>query len=379
MPDGPKKRLSILHLVLSIGETNTTYNEHCLPMAEHRDLTICTYFRSSIAPPATITLFQGNDSVRGFIQALGAALRARQYDVIHAHSPHVALLLLGAMLLGYSKLAARTVVTVHDSYADYKLRNRLLFLPVFAGFRSVVCCSRASYTSFPGLYKWLAGNRLGFVQNGVDIARIDRIMAAGNRKAPDGRFTVVAISRLVDVKNPFGAVGAFRMSGDHNSRLIYMGDGPLLKSLVEENRMADSDGRIEFTGLVPRDNVFEHLMNAELYISTSRGEGLPIAVMEAMACGCPVVLSDIPPHREIADGAPFIPLVAPDDVDGFAREIRKYHEMAPAERSAIGSQCRRIVEERFSLDSMHAGYEQIYRQKKRDDRLPLSLQEKTGT
>ena len=84
-----KNKLRILHIVLSIGETNNTYNEHCLPLVEERDITICTYFRSKIIPPTPITLFDGNNTVRGFLRNLTAALNEKEYDIIHAHSPHV--------------------------------------------------------------------------------------------------------------------------------------------------------------------------------------------------------------------------------------------------------------------------------------------------
>jgi glycosyltransferase involved in cell wall biosynthesis len=81
-----------------------------------------------------------------------------------------------------------------------------------------------------------------------------------------------------------------------------------------------------------------------------------------MACRCPVILSDIPPHREIAEGVDFIPLIQPDDVAGFAREIRRFREMSPVERAGIGGKCRKLVEEQFSLEAMHTGYEVIYTQ-----------------
>jgi glycosyltransferase involved in cell wall biosynthesis len=361
MLDSANRKLSILHIVLSIGATNTTYNEHCLPMIDKRDITICTYFRSNITPPKGLALFEGNGSLKGFFQILKTALSAKKYHVIHAHSPHVAVLFLGAMLFGYRKFTAETVVTVHDSYPDFKLRNRLLFIPVFAAFRKVVCCSQASYASFPAVYRWLAGRRLAFVQNGVDIARIDGIAATTPRQAHRNRcFTMVAVSRLVTIKNPSCVIAAFRMSAHSTDLLQYIGDGPLRSSLIAASRTAGLETQVQFTGLIPREKVFEHLLNADLFISTSRGEGLPVSVLEAMACRCPVVLSDIPPHREIANGIDFIPLVAPDDVAGFAREIKKYREMPAQERSALGERCRRLVEERFSLHAMHAGYEQIY-------------------
>ncbi|HXQ36410.1 MAG TPA: glycosyltransferase, partial [Anaerolineales bacterium] len=98
------------------------------------------------------------------------------------------------------------------------------------------------------------------------------------------------------------------------------------------------------------------------FVSASRGEGLPVAVLEAMACHRPVILSDIPPHREIVKDIDFIPLIQPDDVAGFARTIKKYQEMTPSERMEIGEKCRKIVEDRFSLPAMHAGYARIYSQ-----------------
>jgi len=358
-----KKKLGILHLVISIGETNAAYNEHCLPVAEERDITICTYFQSDLIPPDNIKMFQGDGSIKGFFRGVRAALNAKKYDIVHVHSPHLGILFLATTRFGYHKLAASKVVTVHDSYPNYKLRNQIMFLPIFASFRRVICCSQSSFNSFPMLYKWLAGRRLGVVQNGLDIGRVDRIIAK-THKVPFQTcdFTIVAISRLVDIKNPFAILNAFQQSKDQSSRLIYIGDGHLRDALITKSKEADRGTQIEFTGLIPREKVFEHLLNADLFISTSRGEGLPISVLEAMACYRPVILSDIPPHREIAEGVDFIPLVKPDDEAGFAREIKKFREMSTSERAIIGQQCRKLVEQRFSLDAMHAGYASIYAQ-----------------
>lgn len=366
-----KRKLNILHIALSIGETNACYNQFCLPMVKQRNITICTYFESDIAPHEAITLFEGNNSLTGFMRVLNAALAEKEYDVIHAHSPHVALLFLLGTLPVHRRLAPSTVVTVHDSYQNFKWRNRLMFIPVFASFRRVVCCGKASYDSFPALYKWLAGDRLRAVQNGLDITRVDRI-AASNRQRPVPKedFTVTAISRLVEIKNPHSVLSAFQQSNgqaNQTSRLVYIGAGPLRDSLLAQRKELGLENHVELTGLIPREKVFEHLLAADLFISASRGEGLPVAVLEAMACGCPVLLSDIPPHREIADGVGFVPLVPPDDVAGFAQEIGKFREMPASERTNIGQKCRELVEERFSLQAMHAGYKRIYAELVDDD------------
>lgn len=355
--------LRILHLILTANETSAPYNEHCLPWAGRRDITVITYFPSDMVPPPAISLWMGDGSPNGFFRVLRETLSRQDYDVIHVHSPHLGLL----FLLGTSfsrRFLVSTAVTVHDSYPNFKLRNRLMFLPVFARFQSVVCCSRASYQSFPPLYKLLAGNRLAHVQNGLDIARVDRIASRlPPRPTPPNRFNITAISRLVAIKNPQAVVDAFYQSIDQvrqNGRLVYIGDGPLRDDLASRSRELGLENRVDLTGLIPRENVFKHLLDTDLFISTSRGEGLPVAVLEAMACRCPVVLSDIPPHREIAAGVDFIPLIQPDHTTGFARAISHFREMAPAERRAIGQKCRSLVEERFSLSAMHAGYDAIY-------------------
>jgi glycosyltransferase involved in cell wall biosynthesis len=356
-------KLSVLRIILAIRETSAPYNQFTLPWAAEHDITLCTFFPSEITPPKTITLFEGDGTVKGFFRVLKDALDANEYDIIHAHSPHVGFLFWAATLFGYRKYAHSTVTTVHDSYEDFKLRNRLMFLPVFASFRRVICCSRSSFESFPTLYKRLAGKRLTYVTNGLDIARVDRTASKARRVYPrKSDFTVIAISRLVEVKNPFTALEAFGQSADPLNRMVYLGAGPLHETLVSKTRQMALKHRVEFTGMVPRERVFEYLLNADLFISTSRGEGLPVAVLEAMACGCPVVLSDIPPHREIAEQVDFIPLVKPDDATGFAREINWFRVMPAAERAAIGQKCRALVEARFSLTAMQAGYLEIYEQ-----------------
>ncbi|MGI9629088.1 MAG: glycosyltransferase, partial [Longimicrobiales bacterium] len=118
---------------------------------------------------------------------------------------------------------------------------------------------------------------------------------------------------------------------------------------------------VTLTGELSREGVYRFLhREADVYVSASHGEGMPMAPLEAMATGCPVILSDIPPHREIAEGTDFIPLVAVDDAEGFAREIETFQAMSAGERRAIGAQCRRVVEERFSLQHMHDGYDHVY-------------------
>jgi glycosyltransferase involved in cell wall biosynthesis len=359
---GSNRPLRILHIILALRPTNGQYNEHCLPMLNKRDITICTYFKSDITPPAGITLFDGDNSLSGFYRASRAALLAQEYDIIHVHTPHAGILLLMTLLITglYRRLKPSTVHTVQNSYQNFKLRNKLLFIPSFLYFERLVFCSGASYESFPWIFKWFAGNRMHVVQNAVDLERIDRITSAARVTNPD-HFTIATVG-LIEMKNPLTVLEAFRQCHDEAGKLVFMGEGNLRPLLAQEVEKAGLQNQVKMTGMIERDSVFEYFMQVDLFVSASWGEGLPVAVLEAMACRRPVILSDIPPHREIAEGADFIALIRPNDVAGFAREIKKFKEMTASERAMIGQQCRKLIEERFSLPAMHAGYEEIYAQ-----------------
>jgi glycosyltransferase involved in cell wall biosynthesis len=356
------RRLSILHIILALKPTNGQYNEHCLPLMNERDITICTYFKSDITPPEQITLFDGDSTLFGFFRALRAALAKKNYDIIHVHTPHAGVLLLVTLFASglYRKLIPLTVHTVQNSYENFKLRNKLLFIPSFIFFRQMVFCGEASYESFPRSFKWLAGKRMAVVQNCVDLDRIDRI--AKFAVVPhDDHFTISTIG-LIEIKNPFTVLEAFHRSETPGSKLFFLGEGILRPSLTQKITSLGLKERATLTGMVPRDKVFEYFSMSDVFVSASRGEGLPVAVLEAMACHRPVILSDIPPHREIVKDVDFIPLIPPDDPAGFASAIKKFQEMSPAEQVEIGEKCRKIVEDRFSLPAMHAGYARIYSQ-----------------
>lgn len=358
----PADRCRVLHLTLSLSATNSQYNEHCLPMAKRRAISICTFFEPQLSAIPEIRVFPGNGTVLGFFRALRAALGADPYDVIHAHSPHTGVLLLLALFAwGLSgRLRPLTAYTVHDSFPNYKPRNKLLLFPVLAFFREIIFCSHAGYESIPPILKRLGGSRIHVVQNGVDLDRIDRALSRTVPSRSETEFTIVSIGRLEAIKDPLLLLSAFRRSADDDSRLILIGKGSLAEAVEERIEAWSMTDEVTLTGLIERDEVYEIISSSDLYISVSRGEGLPVAVMEAMACGRPVILSDIPPHREVVGGVDFIPLIPPGDAMGFAKEIGRYRAMRPEERDEIGGKCRTLVADRFSLPSMHAGYDAAY-------------------
>lgn len=358
-PSQPSTRqLKILHLIVTLGHANAQFNEHCLPVRHERDITICSFHPRAVDVPPEIGLFEGDSTVRGFVRALRRALASGPYDIVHAHAPGTA-----AALVLTSVLSRRSlwngVLTVHNSRQSFPLRNQALLVPLFAAFPTVVFCSQAAYASFPTPMRSLA-RTIEVVPNGVDTARVTRAVG-GNDVRPTEGFRVVAVGRLIPRKDPLTLVAAFRAMCDPADSLRFVGDGVQRADVLDRAARDGLDDRVVVTGAVEREEVYRQIAGSNVFVTPSHGEGLPVAVLEAMVCGVPVVLSDIPSHREIAASVDFVPLVRPGDVGGFAAAIARVKAMSADERSAIGGGCRALVERRFSLETMQRSYERVYR------------------
>jgi len=351
------RRLRILHVILKVQPTNGQYNEHCLPLVHERDITVCSFLPAALTPPSSMTLFQGDGTVRGGWRALRSALDHQTYDVVHVHAPQTGALLLAMSAINRRSLA-NAVYTVQNSYRNYRLRNRVLMLAIFACYPRLVFCSESAQGSMSRLLQRLARSKSHVVSNGVDFGTIDD--ALDGRPADGEDITIISVGRLVPIKDPGLVLRAFAGQGGDGAKLVFVGDGELRAELEASAETGGVAGRVRFTGMLGRQDVYRELAAADIYVSASLGEGLPVAVLEAMACRCPVILSDIPPHRELAGGGGQVPLVAPGDTEGFVREIARLVAMTPDQRSELGARGREVVVRRFSLAVMHEAYVPVY-------------------
>lgn len=353
----------MLHVILRVNQTNGQYNEHVLPLTDERDITVCTYFTPELQPPDSVDIFAGDGSLLTFFRVLRQALAAKDHDVVHVHAPQSGALVVLALLARFRlRRYRRTMVyTVQDSWYDYSRRNQALMTIALAGFKRVIFCSRSAYESMPAALKWLVRDRWHVVQNAADIDRVDRALSGGNVRRSGDDFTVLFIGRLEPVKDTTTLLEAIARLDDENTSLVMVGTGSLESEIKAHIQKLGLTDRVTMSGLIPRDEVFLRSASADVLVSTSHGEGLPVAVIEAMATGCPVILSDIPPHRELIDGADFVPLVALGDVEGFAREIERFKYMSQEERAEIGGRGRSHVVARYTLPIMHERTEAVYR------------------
>lgn len=110
----------------------------------------------------------------------------------------------------------------------------------------------------------------------------------------DRKKKIVAVGRLTQQKNHMLLIDAFAQVADKHSeyKLIIYGEGPLrfeLKNRIKELKMED---KIQLPGNV--NNIKDHIIDATLFVLSSNYEGMPNALMEAMALGIPVISTDCP-------------------------------------------------------------------------------------
>lgn len=183
---------------------------------------------------------------------------------------------------------------------------------------------------------------------GVDVARFrpdpDRV------RAPDDPFRVVSIARLNYMKGHrffLRAMAALREEGI-DIRYQMAGDGPERGAIEAEIARLGLEDRAELLGSISESKVLELLRGADALALTSinQGEAAPVAVMEAMSCGLPAIVSVIGGTPDmITDGTDGL-LVAQEDVEAIADATRRL-ATDPGLREAMGQAARATAEARF--------------------------------
>lgn len=178
------------------------------------------------------------------------------------------------------------------------------------------------------------------------------ILGAGH----DAIRLVLTVGRLHAQKNLQCLIDACALL-DEEYICHIVGDGPERMALERYRVQRGLGARVRFAGAV--DDVRSYYHAADIFVLASRSEGMPNVVLEAMACGLPIVGSDIPPMRSLINAGVEGALVDPDDAESFARAIREIIGDADRARS-MGQRTRARVVTQYGLDAMAGRYATLY-------------------
>ncbi|WP_123400902.1 TIGR03088 family PEP-CTERM/XrtA system glycosyltransferase [Inmirania thermothiophila] len=204
------------------------------------------------------------------------------------------------------------------------------------------------------------------IYNGVDLERFSPqgpVAALPADRDWAGAFVVGWVGRMEAVKNPLGLVRAFLhlRAADaelgRRLRLVMVGDGPLRTEAERLLREAGADGAAWLPGR--RDDIPELMRRFHLFVLPSLAEGVCNTVLEAMACGVPVVATAVGGNRELVADRAAGALVPPGDEIALADAIAAYVR-DPVLRRIHGAIARRMTEHRFGIEAMVQAYDRLY-------------------
>jgi glycosyltransferase involved in cell wall biosynthesis len=303
----------------------------------------------------SLEMRKGLADPRGWIRFQRWLWRERP-DVVHAHLPHA------AWLARWSRLTAPVPVvidTLHSSHTG-TLGRRLGYACSRWLTDHVTAVSQATAASHLAA-GMVSENNLSVLGNGIELYawRPDaRTRTAARRELGlADEFLWLAVGRLDAVKDYQALLNAFARVPE-TARLLIAGSGPLQSELVQQAARLGLGERVRFLGFEPQ--VKRWMKAADGFILTSRYEGLPMVLLEAGACGLPVVATDVAGSREVVVIGVTGWLARVGDAGALAKAMAKLMQMPSEKRRAMGERARRHVVEQFGLETVLDMWEQLY-------------------
>lgn len=265
-------------------------------------------------------------------------------DIIHLHSSKAGFLgRIVSFLLGKSKKTIYTPHAISFLRLDVSPKKRKIFIWMekFASFfgGKIVACSKSEKEAIEkqGI------KNVTFINNGIKPLQVEKKVNTSDK------ITIISVGRLSIQKNPklFNDI-ALEFIDNPDIQFIWCGDGELKSELISPN--------IKCTGWIDRKALENYLSNADIYLSTSLWEGLPLSVLEAMSIGLPVVLSDCVGNKDLVEDRNFLY----QDKQKAIRIISYYVK----NRNLLienGLKSKKTFDRDFKLENMANLYYRLYR------------------
>lgn len=268
-------------------------------------------------------------------------------DHVHAHwATHSALAgLVAARLLGTS---FSFTAHAHDIYVDRSMLREKLAAAAF-----VITISDYNRRYLMKLYPESLSRKVIVVHCGVDMSELT---PPPRDPHPERPLQVVCVASLQPQKGHRVLIDAFAILRDSSvpAEVTIVGDGPQAPALRRQVHELGLEHVVRFRGPMTRPDVLEQLRKADVMalasipMGSGKMEGIPVALMEGMAMGLPVVASDVSGIPELVTDGQAGHLVPPGDPAALAAAIRALEQDREAVRR-MGAEARKAVANGFDL------------------------------
>ncbi len=249
------------------------------------------------------------------------------------------------------------VTTFHLAYADGSLLQKIFFEMAWKA--SMFYTRRYDHIILvdPSQRNWILQmgvpeEKVSVIRNGVDVD----LFSPASSEREDDYVDFVFVGRLSPDKGVDLLLDAFKRYHLENkkTRLTLVGDG-ILKLLLDGQRNGDD---IHWLGTLPHHQIPNVLRSADVFVIPQNIGGIGMSVLEAMACGLPVITTAVGGTKQLvnADGGV---LVEPNNVEAIVDAMRQLAENE-RDRKRIGRQARKRVEKYYSWSAQIDMIEDVY-------------------
>jgi len=304
----------------------------------------------------------------GAVRRLAAVLRERKIDVVHSHN-------WGTLVeTSLARRWAGVPVHVHSErgtvlgdveFGGIRHRLRAVAMRWALNRADAVISNAASVARRVDERCGFPAERIHLIPNGVLVPRIDdreqaRCRVREELNIPANAFVVGSIGRLVPVKNFGMAIKAVARlnANNRNTHLILVGDGPERDNLTMCARSEGIADRVHLLG--HREDIGNWLAVMDIYVNSSRSEGMSQSILEAMAAGLSQVVTDVGDNAELVGGeSPCGRVVPAGDVSEMAAAMVDILE-DPIQRESLGGNALARHQSRYEFFRMIRNYESFY-------------------
>jgi glycosyltransferase involved in cell wall biosynthesis len=196
------------------------------------------------------------------------------------------------------------------------------------------------------------------IPNGVDCTEF-----TPQRDNEDDDVDIIYVGRLIENNGPntfIRALPSVLEQYSERASIVIVGDGPMKQELKAKVESLGIENSVTFTGQVPHDRVADLMANAKVFCRPSLTEGLPLTTLEAMASGCPPVVTPVAGVPEIIEDGKTGRLVSVND----SRDVAKALVLLlnnPAELSTIRAAAREFVVGNYDWESRAESVLRVYK------------------
>lgn len=282
-------------------------------------------------------------------------LRREKPDAVVAFQEMPALY---AELASIGKRPWRLVVSERCAFPDSEKSPKFRVIRFCHRFADEITCNSRQNASMIRGTPTFRDREIRIIYNAVDSARFRDL---GLRKGDSDAFSFVVLASHKPQKNFRNLAAAVKLladRGERRFRIRWFGEEASAGCLDENRRILEEAGVSEFLSIEgPVRNTSEILNEADAMILPSLWEGLPNSVCEAMACGCPVLASNVSDIQWIVDDGKDGFLFDPSDPSDIASAIVRFMDSGAEKRVEMGKRCVEKAGRLFSEDRYLDEYE----------------------